>query len=253
MLRFIPKKPALLAGRILVLADLHIGIEHEMFGKGVRVSSPTKSIIDEVISLINEYEPELLVLLGDVKHNIPSMPPEEMSDVRNFFDAVAGKLPVVITPGNHDGNIKRLLGKNGVTVSPSSGAVIDGFGFFHGNAWPSPEVMAQKSIITAHGHPCVEILDPVGGRHVLKAWCIGKLSKNALKRYPNANLCAKVVIAPAFNPLISGAAVNRSPPEGALGPLFSNKIFKLEQSQVYLLDGTPLGKASSLLPKGGEI
>lgn len=248
MLKFIHNEPALMAGRTLVLADLHIGIEHELSEKGVRLDSPMRGMLRSALSLIEQHSPERLVLLGDVKHNIPSMPFEEAADVSEFLLNVSEKLPVTITPGNHDGNIGRLVKGLNVEISPSEGIAIGQYGFFHGHAWPSAEVMEKRTIIMSHSHPCVELTDKLGARHSMKAWCVGKLAKES-KRYPNARPGAKAIIMPAFNPLIRGTALNRAPQNGALGPLLKNNIFKLEQSQIYLLDGTPLGRLSSLALK----
>ncbi len=252
MLKFIPGLPALMAGQALVLADLHIGLEHELFGKGLRIGSQTQKMLDSVLGIVEDYSPELVVFLGDVKHNVPDTPLEETRDISLFFEKVSARAKVVVTPGNHDGNLRRYLKSQNVEISPPSGFVLGDFGFFHGHAWPSPEAMSQKTVVMAHQHPCVEFSDPLGGRHVLKAWCIGTFSSNIREHYPNAKPGSNVIITPAFNPLTGGAILNRDPPEGLHGPLMNNKIFKLEESKVYLLDGTPLGEVSSLIPKGGQ-
>ena len=250
MLRFIPDRPALLARDALVLADLHIGLEHELFGKGVRVGSQMQGMLNQTLELIDQYSPELVIFLGDVKHNIPDTPLEETRDLATFFETVSSRARVVITPGNHDGNISRFLQGQKVEISPAGGFIHDDTSFFHGHAWPSSEAMSQKTIIMAHQHPSVEFIDPVGGRQVRKVWCIGEFSADAKERYPNLKRDSKGIIAPAFNPLTSGAVLNRNPPEGTQGPMMNNKIFKLEESKVYLLDGTPIGSVRSLTPMG---
>ncbi len=250
MLRFIPGRPALITQDALVLADLHLGLEHELFGKGVRVGSQMQGMLEQTIELLDQYSPELVIFLGDVKHNVPDTPLEETKDLVKFFGAVSSRARVVITLGNHDGNLARFLQGQKVEIAPAGGFIHGGISFFHGHAWPSSEAMSQKTIIMAHQHPTVEFIDPVGGRHVRKVWCIGKFSTEAKERYPNLSPDAKGIIAPAFNPLTSGAVLNRNPPEGTHGPLMNNKIFKLEESNVYLLDGTPLGSVRSLTPLG---
>jgi uncharacterized protein len=249
MLRFIPGKPALMAGRTLVLADTHIGMEHQLFSKGVRTHSPTPAMLKDILSLVEEHSPESLVILGDVKHNIPTMEAGERGEVREFLEILSERLPVRVTLGNHDGGLSGLLPGRGVSVSPAGGLVLGGSGFFHGHAWPSGDVLAQGTVMAAHQHPCVEFVDPVGGRSSLKCWCVGGFSRKILERYPDANLGARAVIVPAFNPLTHGSPLNRNPPEGVLGPMLKNELFKLKQSEIYSLEGTPLGRLSGLTQK----
>ena len=102
--------------------------------------------------------------------------------------------------------------------------------------------MGQETVVMAHQHPLVELADKVGGKHLMKAWCVGELEKH--DRYPQMK-ARKAVIMPAFSPLAGGAALNRSPPEGLNGPVMK-KMFKLAKSEIYLLDGTPLGRVEML-------
>ncbi|MFH1471139.1 MAG: metallophosphoesterase [Candidatus Micrarchaeota archaeon] len=252
MLKFIPGFPALMAGGSLVLADLHIGLEHELFGKGLRVGSQMREMLSHVAKLIEEYAPERVVFLGDVKHNVPDTPYGETRDLAVFFDEVSALASVVVTPGNHDGNLGRYVRSSNVEISLAGGFTSDSCSYLHGHAWPSEEAMSKNTIIMAHQHPCVELVDKLGGRSILKAWCIGGFSSEARERYPGLKKGAKCVIVPSFNPLTGGAVLNRSPHDGVHGPLMNKKIFKLDESKIYLLDGTPLGSVKSLTRKGAS-
>ncbi|WP_243670854.1 hypothetical protein [Methanoculleus chikugoensis] len=74
-LHFIENGPALLVEhdrRVLVVADLHMGIESGGLERhGVHIASRSTDRADRVIACIEEAEPDLLLLLGDVKHNVP--------------------------------------------------------------------------------------------------------------------------------------------------------------------------------------
>ncbi len=50
---------------------------------------------------------------------------------------------------------------------------------------------------------------------------------------------------PAFNHLIGGMAFNSKDFE-PIGPLLKNEVFKWKNGEVYLLDGTLLGKLKDL-------
>jgi len=93
-----------------------------------------------------------------------------------------------------------------------------------------------KYLLIAHNHPCVQ-LDGVR----MKCWLIGKLNKKASKKFRNWR-SLKHIVMPAFSDLVGCSPVNAlNRGEGMLGPMFKNNIFKRDEVQVYLLDGTPLG------------
>jgi hypothetical protein len=57
----------------------------------------------------------------------------------------------------------------------------------------------------------------------------------------------KVIIMPAFNDLLGGVPVNeKRPSDELLGPLLKNEFIDMEKSELYLLDGTFLGKLKNL-------
>ncbi|MBN2518761.1 MAG: phosphoesterase, partial [Candidatus Altiarchaeota archaeon] len=80
-MKFIPNRPAVLVGNMLVVADLHNGIEYELHKKGVEVPSQTQAKLERLKSIIDETRPKRLVILGDLKHNIPITSRQEYYEV----------------------------------------------------------------------------------------------------------------------------------------------------------------------------
>jgi len=221
--------------KILVVADLHIGIEKELHENGLNAPSQTKNLTDNLIMLCDEYKPREIVLLGDIKHNIPSSTYQERKDVKDFFETIKTYGLVHVLPGNHDGNIDKLVSKE-VVVHPSDGFKVENVGFVHGHRWPNEEIMQCEQIIIAHTHPTVMFSDRLGHRTFEQCWIKTNFVKNRLKeKYPKS-LNPKLLIVPAFNPLCGGIAINK---DGVMGPL--GKIIDIDRSQVYLLDGSSLG------------
>ena len=58
--------------QILVVADLHIGIESQLREQGLHTSSQTQKMMDHLLLICKKYKPKEIILLGDIKHNIPS-------------------------------------------------------------------------------------------------------------------------------------------------------------------------------------
>src|SRR5947208_14845003 len=92
-----------MADDILVVADLHIGIEEELHEKGIRVPSRAEVMGRKLIDLADRRGASRLVILGDVKHLVPKMASRELRDVYVYFRDLAPTFrEMYITQENHD-------------------------------------------------------------------------------------------------------------------------------------------------------
>ena len=226
--------------KILVVADLHIGIESELRDRGLNTASQTHNMIKHLISLCNKYRPEEIFILGDIKHNIPSSTIEERNDVKNLLETVQRYGIIHVLPGNHDGNIKKIAPRD-VIIHPSSGIVFNDIGFVHGHRWPDSKIMQCKQIIIGHTHPTIMLTDRLGYKKFEPCWIKANLIKDKLKEKYLSSYDPQVLVIPAFNPLCGGIAANK---DGITGPI--GKIMDIENAQVYLLDGSFLGKINNI-------
>lgn len=238
----IPNEPALFIKnkQILVVADLHIGIESQLREQGLHTASQAQKMVDHLLSICKKYKPQQIILLGDIKHNIPSATIQERRDVRNFLWIIQEYGTVHMIPGNHDGFIRKLS-PDEIIIHPSDGFTVENIGFVHGHRWPSEEIMQCEQIITAHTHPTIMFTDRLGYKTFESCWIKGMFLKNKLKeKYPNSTY-PEILIMPAFNPLCGGISVNQ---EGVSGPI--GKIMDLKNAQIYLIDGTSLGRVKDI-------
>jgi len=221
--------------KILVVADLHLGIESQLREQGVHTSLQAQKMIDHFLSICKKYKPKEIILLGDIKHNIPSATIQERRDVINFLRLIKEYGTIHIIPGNHDGFIKKLS-PDEILVHPSDGFIIENIGFVHGHRWPNEDIMRCKQIIMGHTHPTVMFRDRLEYKTFEPCWVRGSFLKDKLKeKYPNS-INPEILIVPAFNPLCGGIAANQ---EGVTGPL--GKIIDIKKAQIYLIDGASLG------------
>jgi len=235
-------EPALLINekKILVIADLHIGIESELRAQGLNTESQTDAMGKHFVSLCKKYKPEEIVLLGDIKHNIPSSTIQERKDVRDLLYFIQSYGTIHIVPGNHDGNIQNISPKDAI-IHSSDGFVLENIGFVHGHRWPSQEIMQCDQIITAHTHPTIMLTDRLGYKTFEPCWLKSKTIKEKLiEKYPDSK-DPQILIIPAFNPICGGISANK---EGIMGPL--GKIMDVENAEVYLLDGSSLGRVKDI-------
>ncbi len=259
---FILERPEEQNKNVLVIADIHIGLEHALAQAGVRVPSQTESIIQNIINLCKNQSVKHLILLGDIKHKVPGTSTQEWVEIPEVFYRLAEVVESIdIIPGNHDGKLNKILDVSKsdsfrkIKFHSNSGTVLFGLGLFHGHTWPAESVLQAHQILLAHNHPHIMFVDKLGGHASFPCWVRTKLNKTkAMKRFTNIEdntYDPEIIIMPAFNTLGSGTPVNAPKPE-FLGPMLKNKIIEIPNSEVYLLDGTALGKLHDLIEPNFE-
>jgi putative SbcD/Mre11-related phosphoesterase len=226
--------------KILVIADLHIGIEKQLYDLGINAFSQSVLMKDKLISICKKYNPNKIILLGDVKHNIPASTFQERENVTTFLENLQKYSEIHIIPGNHDGNIKKISPKE-IIIHPSDGFLYKNIGFIHGHRWPRSEIMDCRYLILGHTHPTIMLEDGLGYKHIKPCWLKGEIEQKLLiDRYENARKI-KFIVVPAFNSLCGGIPVNV---DGLVGPI--QNIIDLNNIEIYLLNGSSLGKIKEL-------
>jgi putative SbcD/Mre11-related phosphoesterase len=251
----IPGKPALMLkmdhDRIVVITDLHLGIEHELAEKGISLPSQIPRLKAGLTALLNEKRANRLIILGDVKHNIPVTTWHEWRELPELFEELARLAKIDIIRGNHDGDLEGMVPRE-VTIHDPHGIVLGKrkrVGLMHGHTWPAPELINTELIIAGHNHPAIEFRDELGGRSIEPVWLRASLDPHKLpKRLISAagKRLPELIVVPAFSELVGGAALNRGLPKELIGPLFRSGAVRLEEAEAYLLDGTFLGKIRML-------
>lgn len=246
----IPNTHALKIGleeeKIVAISDLHLGISAELSDKGIEIPSRIPEVRKRLLKIVNEEGVDRLFLLGDVKHNIPVTSWQEWENLPGFFGRLSKKTRVEIVPGNHDGDIEGLITRD-VTLHEAEGTTIgDGkVGLIHGHAWPAPKLLKADSLVMGHNHPMIEFRDELGGKAMEPAWVRTKIKPENLPENLKQEVNGpgpEVTIVPAFSKLVGGSGINRGIPEKFLGPLFKAGAIDLEEADIYLVDGTFLGK-----------
>jgi len=252
-LQFVSDGPALLVRnrkRVLAVADLHIGIEADLAAHGWHLASRTGERLERLLGCVEKTAPDFLVLLGDVKHNLPKTTRQEYFELPAFLSAIRAAVPFFVLPGNHDTGIARFLQEGELLAK--DGAVIDGVGYIHGHTIPSPG-LAGRLIITGHHHPLVAVHDDVGCALRAPAYLLAGLDAGALfpvrkarsgksRKSRPGHGATRVLCMPAFNECAGFDVLRivRQP----FSPL--SRAIRAESAEVFLTDGTYLGPVASL-------
>ncbi len=221
----------------ICVADLHVGLEVQLRRAGFNIPSQTPKMLSSLEELSSLGEN--LLILGDVKHRIPSVSYREDREIPPFLEKLMKDYSgITIVAGNHDGGLAEIL-PNDVDAVAGHGTDIEDIGAFHGHVWPSKQVMGCAKIVMGHIHPSVQLVDSLGSKSNEKCWVRCSLRKRlVLERYETCP--SEMFIVPAFNPLLTGTPINRA--SGTrLGPLFRNRLVNESTLKTYLMDGTNLG------------
>jgi putative SbcD/Mre11-related phosphoesterase len=254
----------------LIIADLHLGFENELVKMGINIPSQTPKIQEKLIQIIKYTKPKRLIILGDLKHNVPKISLHEWEFIPRFFENIQKVLfDVEIIPGNHDGNLELLTPRTVRILSPK-GIVIGGkekVALMHGHAWPSPELFGADYLIIAHNHPTVHFIEPTGFRIIRQIWvkaeCNGRKVAESFLRYNGVKgridpiklmetkyevkvRNPKLIIMPSFNETYGGLPINLVKKEKLLGPILRSGAVDIDAAEAYLLDGTFLGSIRQL-------
>ncbi|MEN6443374.1 MAG: metallophosphoesterase [Methanoregula sp.] len=241
-LEFISDGPALVIEgeeRLLIVADLHFGIEADLAAHGLHFKSHSAERLERLLKTIDTADPDALILLGDIKHSIPSLTRQEYFEMPGILKDLRNRIPLRIFPGNHDVGIERFLHDH--ELYPREGAVVDGVGYLHGHTVPSP-ALAGHLIVVGHHHPFVSLHDEVGCALQSPAYLRAEIDTVALgMKAPDAPApCARVLFIPAFNELAGYdiLKIARDP----FSPL--SRCMKKETAEIILSDGTYIGPLS---------
>ncbi|MBI0584216.1 MAG: metallophosphoesterase [Methanomassiliicoccus sp.] len=213
--------------RTVVVADLHIGYESALEAEGIHIPRvQTRTVKESLSRLIDRYEPDRLVVLGDLKHEFSRNLGQEMRDVRSVLDSVSDRVDVVLVKGNHDNYLENIVSPLQVPVVGQYRA--DGITFVHGHL-----PCADRPLVMGHEHPSIKIVDRVGA--YLKMPCHVLLREE------------RVLVLPAYSPLASGTDLMGVSSSDCLSPIL--KDLDIRKAEIFACSDIgllPLGSLASL-------
>jgi len=222
-IKLIKNERAMVIDGFLVVGDLHIGYEKRLAEGGYNIPNQSEHFVKKILELKEKTGAKKLILLGDIKYQIPKIAYDEKYDVPNFFRKLSKEFDeIIVTKGNHDGNIERMVHEDNVRIVDEYR--VGDVGFTHGHRLPGKELVQCKTVVIGHVHPTFKFKDRLGVRHNYPCWLFGKLKKS--KGLKDSNI-ENLVVVPCFNRFFSGY-------QHFVGPLSKN----LKIEEIYLLDLT---------------
>jgi putative SbcD/Mre11-related phosphoesterase len=241
-IRIVSSQPALIlenGQRFLVVTDLHIGFEIGMISNDINVqpNDIIREIHSSLDSIIESEKPDSLVLLGDIKSGIESISKIEWQTVPMFFE-IGMKINTIVIPGNHDGNLARLV-PDYITMTSPSGLVIGDTLLTHGHVMPSENFSHVNRIVMGHLHPVYfQEGSVIDGQRL---WVSIKTDKN--KIFPSSKGDLEIIIVPSFNKYFYASSKRYH--KKSISPILE-KIKDIQSAKIVTLDGSIIGDESIL-------
>jgi putative SbcD/Mre11-related phosphoesterase len=190
--------------RLLGVADLHLGYAWAARHAGhLFPIAGAEETLERLVSLQNDYQPEVLAVLGDVvQRAIPI--PQVFEELSQFLKTLSARSQVVLVQGNHDRNLSRLLQEWQLPVQLHSEYRGGEHLLIHGDNEEQAATLWLKQskgrIIMGHEHPAVCLGDGVASWSKCPCFLVSK----------------KIVVLPAFSSWAAGTIFPRYPFMSAL-------------------------------------
>ncbi len=197
--------------KILVIGDMHIGLEESLQKQGVFIPRfDVEEVIKRLKKIFLQIKVEKIILIGDVKHEFGTISDQEWRDTLKVLDFLLEKGSVVLIKGNHDTILGPISKKRNLDVVEKY--KVNGILFVHGN-----KIIKDDAgiIVIGHEHPAISFKSRPDEK--FKCFLVG--------RYKNKTL----IVIPSFNFLTEGSDVTK---EKTLSPY----IKKIKNFKVYVVE-----------------
>lgn len=213
MFKFTGREALIYRDKYLVISDLHIGIERELFEKGVNIPTQTNYLLEKIKKIKEEFNVDKLVIVGDFKHNVPKISVIEIKEIPyavNYLSEIFKK--VIILKGNHDGDLEKVI-ENKDNVLLAKEMKIGKVTFTHGNR---RSIYDTDIYVIGHHHFVKSITTSIGESFYEKVFVFGYYDDKT------------IIILPAFSDLAGYWEVGTFH-----GPIAKN----IKEYEVYTMDG----------------
>jgi hypothetical protein len=228
--------------RYLAISDLHIGFESALSGRGINIDADkyVDEMLSELSELIKKEEPDILVLLGDIKSSVHTITKTEWRNIPEFLSRLSKMCKVFLIPGNHDGSIRHLVPSE-IRMMSGKGMVLDDTLLIHGHTMPSMTSSSVKRIIMGHMHPIfVKQGSVLSGQRV---WVYLKAKKQQV--FSNQKGTLDIIVLPSFNRYFYYSMQSKTYRK-SISPIVNKAKKNVDKAMIVTLDGSIVGNESLL-------
>jgi putative SbcD/Mre11-related phosphoesterase len=203
---------------LLVISDLHLGLEKTMTFKGNYIpQNQLEQMKEDIKEAKNETGAERILVNGDLKNQFKTSysENEEIKELANFLNLNFDE--VIVVEGNHDTFIESTLDERGIDIQESH--IENKTLFVHGDK-DLEELEIEgfdeiETVVIGHEHPAISMKDDIGVKEKVSALLYGEMDDGR-----------NLIILPAFSSIANGTSVNEVPERELLSPIIRNRTDK---------------------------
>jgi putative SbcD/Mre11-related phosphoesterase len=211
--RTVDSIPCLYHGELdmIVLSDLHLGLEGSMTSEGSYVP---KFQLDDVLEDINQVREDTgasrILVNGDLKNEFNKSYYSEKQEIKKFLRRLQKEFDdVIVIEGNHDNFIEKTVEDQGLEFREKF--LENGILFTHGHEEIGKEDF--DTVVIGHEHPALSLEDE-----------IGVVEKVDCALYGETEGEKNIVVLPAFSSISNGTKINEVPQNELLSPILRNRV-----------------------------
>lgn len=206
---------------LLVLSDLHLGLEKSMTSKGSYVPQfQLSDIIDDIKKAQDITGSSKILINGDLKNEFRRNHFSEKKEIRELLSFLEEDFEdVILIKGNHDTMLEGLVEE--FEVDFEQYVVKSEVLFIHGHQSIEELDLRENesftTIVIGHEHPALALKDDVGVKEKVDCFLYGQTDQNL-----------NIIVLPAFAKVSSGTRINETPQSKLLSPVLRNSVKKDE-------------------------
>lgn len=202
---------------MLVLSDLHLGLEGSMTAKGSYVPKfHFEDVIEDIEKARSRTKASRILLNGDLKNEFKQSSYSEKEEIKKLLEHLKRRFDeAIIVEGNHDKFIEKIIEEEGLELNDYY--IEKGILFVHGDKRPEEfsDDLEYDTIVIGHEHPALSLEDDIGISE--KIDCI---------LYGETNEGKDIVVLPAFSNISNGTNINEVPSHKLLSPILKKDVDK---------------------------
>ena len=200
---------------MLVLSDLHLGLEGSMTSEGSYVPKfQLDDILEEIEKARSRTEASRVLVNGDLKNEFRKSYYSEKEEVSKLVQHLKRRFEeAVIVEGNHDQFIEKTVEDEGLEMKEYF--LEDGVLFIHGDRKIEEidEGLEYDTIVIGHEHPALSLKDDIGVVEKIDCFLYGETEEGK-----------NIVVLPAFSNISNGTRINETPQRELLSPVLKGKV-----------------------------
>ncbi len=195
---------------LLVLSDIHLGLEGSVTSKGGYVPKfQLDEILEDVEKAKDETDASRILINGDLKNEFRKNYYSEKKEIDKFLGKIKNLFnEIVIVEGNHDNFLDEMVEKNGLEIRKEYSE--NGILFTHGHQ-DIEDIGEYTTVVIGHEHPALSLKDEIGVVEKVDSIIYGKGEDEV-----------NIIVLPAFSSISNGTRINETPQSELLSPVLRN-------------------------------